>query len=118
MPMLQTSIDTAAALSDRPRRRRFTVQDKLRILAETDNAAETGGGSARFRAGPLVSARVELRSGRHSASGSQGILFFRKNMPRRFELGGVIKLADIKMNLGRAFTFTCQCGAASRAETA
>ena len=56
MPMLQTSIDTAAGagtdgglrptvvpapaavspeLSDRPRRRRFTVQDELRILAET-----------------------------------------------------------------------------------
>ncbi len=29
-------------LSDRPRRRTFTVQDKLRILAETDGAAETG----------------------------------------------------------------------------
>ena len=30
-------------LSDRPRRRSFTVQDKLRILAETDGAAATGG---------------------------------------------------------------------------
>jgi transposase-like protein len=30
-------------LSDRPRRRTFTVQDKLRILADTDRAAETGG---------------------------------------------------------------------------
>jgi transposase-like protein len=30
-------------LSNRPRRRTFTVQDKLRILADTDRAAETGG---------------------------------------------------------------------------
>src|SRR5258708_18449398 len=30
-------------LSDRPRRRSFSAQDKLRILAETDRAAETGG---------------------------------------------------------------------------
>ena len=29
-------------LSGRPRRRRFTAQDKLRILAETDRAAATG----------------------------------------------------------------------------
>jgi len=28
--------------SGRPRRRTFTVQDKLRILAETDHAADTG----------------------------------------------------------------------------
>jgi transposase len=70
MPMRQTPIDTAAGagtnegrrptivptpaavspeLSDRPKRRRFTVQDKLRILAETDNAAETGGVGAILR---------------------------------------------------------------------
>jgi transposase len=30
-------------ISDRPRRRTFTVQDKLRILAETDRAANSGG---------------------------------------------------------------------------
>ena len=29
-------------ISARPRRRTFTVQDKLRILAETDRAADTG----------------------------------------------------------------------------
>jgi transposase-like protein len=29
-------------LADRPRRRTFTVQDKLRILAETDRAADSG----------------------------------------------------------------------------
>ena len=64
MPMLLTQINAATGdgtkggrrptavpspvaaspeLSDRPRRRSFTVQDKLRILADTDRAAETGG---------------------------------------------------------------------------
>jgi transposase len=52
MPMLQTPIAPAAVspeLSDRPKRRRFTVQDKLRILAETDQAAETDGVGAILR---------------------------------------------------------------------
>jgi transposase len=64
MPMLLTQINAATGdrtkggrrptvvpspvaaspeLSNRPRRRTFTVQDKLRILADTDRAAETGG---------------------------------------------------------------------------
>ena len=57
MPMPLTQLDTAAGavttivtapaavspeISERPRRRTFTVQDKLRILAETDRAADTG----------------------------------------------------------------------------
>lgn len=33
---------TSPELTDRPRRRTFTVQDKLRILAETDRAADSG----------------------------------------------------------------------------
>src|SRR5271155_1562487 len=57
-------------LSNRPRRRTFTAQDKLRILTETDRAADTGGVGAilrregiysstlgdwrRLRAGPLT----------------------------------------------------------------
>ena len=70
MPMLQTPIDAEAGaatsggrrptvvaapasaspeLSDRPRRRTFTAQDKLRILAETDRAAATGGIDALLR---------------------------------------------------------------------
>ena len=36
-------------LSARPRRRTFTARDKLRILAETDRAAETGGVGAVLR---------------------------------------------------------------------
>jgi hypothetical protein len=63
MPMLQTQIDAEAGaattvglrppfeaapasaspeLSDRPRRRTFTAQTKLRILTEIDGAADTG----------------------------------------------------------------------------
>ncbi len=36
-------------LSQRPHRRTFTARDKLRILAETDRAADTGGISAILR---------------------------------------------------------------------
>ena len=36
-------------LSGRPRRRTFTARDKLRILAATDRAAETGGIGAILR---------------------------------------------------------------------
>ena len=36
-------------LSDRARRRTFTAQDKLRILAETDRATATGGIGAILR---------------------------------------------------------------------
>src|SRR5271157_4644661 len=36
-------------LSNRPRRRTFTGRDKMRILAETDRAAETGGIGAILR---------------------------------------------------------------------
>ena len=35
--------------SDRPRRRTFTAKDKLRVLAETDRASETGGIGAILR---------------------------------------------------------------------
>ena len=40
---------TSPELSERPRRRNFTAQDKLRILAETDRAANTGGIGAILR---------------------------------------------------------------------
>ena len=79
MPMLPTQNDTAAGagtngghrpkvvpapaavspeLSDRPRRRTFTAQDKLRILAETDRAAETGGIGAILRRESLYSSAL------------------------------------------------------------
>ena len=79
MPMLQTPIDAEAGaatnggrrptvvavpaaaspeLSDRPRRRTFTAQDKLRILAETDRAADTGGIGAVLRREGLYSSTL------------------------------------------------------------
>src|SRR5260370_25034358 len=49
-------------LLERPRRRSFTAQDKLRILAETDRAAKTGGiGAILRREGLYSSALTEWR---------------------------------------------------------
>jgi transposase-like protein len=45
-------------ISGRPRRRTFTVQDKLRILAETDRAADTGGIGAILRREGLYSSTL------------------------------------------------------------
>jgi transposase len=79
MPMVQTPIDAAAGavsnggrrptvvaapaaaspeLSARPRRRSFTAQDKLRILADIDRAAETGGIGAILRREGLYSSAL------------------------------------------------------------
>lgn len=79
MPMLLTQTDAATGagtdggrrptvvpapvaaspeLSDGPRRRTFTVQDKLRILAETDRAADTGGVGAILRREGLYSSSL------------------------------------------------------------
>ena len=40
---------TSPELSERPKRRTFTAGEKLRILGETDRAADTGGISAILR---------------------------------------------------------------------
>ena len=45
-------------LSARPRRRTFTARDKLRILAETDRAADTGGIAAILRREGLYSSAL------------------------------------------------------------
>jgi transposase len=45
-------------LANRPRRRSFTAQDKLRILAETDRAAATGGIAAILRREGLYSSNT------------------------------------------------------------
>ena len=50
-------------LSDRPRRRTFTAQDKLRILAETDRAAETGGIGAICSEPQSSAARIAINDG-------------------------------------------------------
>src|SRR6478736_2658806 len=49
---------TSPELPDRPRRRIFTAADKLRILAETDRAADTGGISAILRREGLYSSAL------------------------------------------------------------
>jgi len=79
MPMQQTPIDAEVGdvanggrrptivaapasaspeLSERPRRRTFTAQDKLRILAETARAAETGAIGAILRREGLYSSAL------------------------------------------------------------
>ena len=90
MPMLQTPIDAEAGaatnggrrptvvaapasaspeLSDRPRRRTFTAQEKLRILIETDRAAETGGiGAILRREGLYSSALTDWRKQRDAGA--------------------------------------------------
>ena len=90
MPMVQTLIDAAAGaatnggrrptvvaapaaaspeLSARPRRRSFTAQDKLRILADTDRAAETGGiGAILRREGIYSSALTDWRRQRDAGA--------------------------------------------------
>ena len=90
MPMLQPPIDAGAApasaspeLSDRPRRRTFTAQDKLRILAETDRA-ETGGIAAILRReGLYSSALTEWR--RLRDAGAFGALVPAKRGPKTIE---------------------------------
>ena len=77
MPMTQTPTDAEAAatnegrrptvaapapaspeLTARPHRRVFTAQDKLRILADTDRAADTGGIAAILRREGLYSSTL------------------------------------------------------------
>src|SRR5665213_2464558 len=90
MPMLHTQIDAEAGaaadggrrptvvaasasaspeLSPRPRRRTFSARDKLRILAETDRAAETGGvGAVLRREGVYSSTLCDWRRQRDGGS--------------------------------------------------
>ena len=49
---------TSPELLNRPHRRRFTGTDKLRVLAETDRAADTGGISAILRREGLYSSAL------------------------------------------------------------
>src|SRR5450756_2230433 len=105
MPMVQIPIDTATdaassggrrptlvaapvaaspELADRPRRRTFTAQDKLRILAETDRAAATGGiGTILRREGIYSSALTDWR--RQRDTGAFGALTPARRGPRAAE---------------------------------
>src|SRR3954469_11211861 len=58
-PTVVAAPDAAAPeLTDRPRRRIFTAEEKLRVLAETDRAADTGGISAILRREGLYSSAL------------------------------------------------------------
>ncbi len=130
MPMLQPPIDAEAGvatsggrrltvvaapasaspeLSERPRRRRFTAQDKLRILAETDRAAETGGiGAILRREGLYSSALTDWRKLRDT--GAFGALAPAKRGPKAADpnpLAGELALvqrdnARLQLRLKRA----------------
>ncbi len=68
-------------LSSRPGRRTFTVEDKLRILAETDQASQSGGVGAILRREGLYSST--LTDWRHQrAAGAYGALTPAKRGPK------------------------------------
>ena len=68
-------------MSDRPRRRTFTAQTKLRVLAETDGAADVGGiGAILRREGLYSSALTDWR--RQRDSGALGGLTPAKRGPK------------------------------------
>ena len=72
---------TAPEMSDRPRRRTFTAQTKLRVLAETDGAAGVGGIGAILRREGLYSST--LRDWRRQRdSGALGALTPIKRGPK------------------------------------
>jgi len=105
MPMLYAQIDAEAGaapdggrrptvvappasaspeLSNRPRRRTFTARDKLRILAATDRAAETGGiGAILRREGIYSSTLCDWR--RQRDAGASGALTPTKRGPKPAE---------------------------------
>jgi len=79
--IVAASASASPELSDRPRRRTFTAQDKLRILSETDRAAETGGiGAILRREGLYSSALTDWR--RQRDAGAFGALAPAKRGPK------------------------------------
>ena len=71
----------APELLDRPRRRTFTAQTKLRVLAETDGAADVGGiGAILRREGLYSSTLTDWR--RQRDSGALGALTPAKRGPK------------------------------------
>ena len=74
-------VSASPEVSDRPERRNFTVQDKLRILALTDKAAETGQiGAILRREGVYSSMLCDWR--RLRAAGTLGALAPVKRGPK------------------------------------
>lgn len=116
MPMLYPQINAEASaasaspeLSDRPRRRTFTARDKLRILAATDQAAETGGiGAILRREGVYSSTLCDWR--RQRDAGAFGALSPAKRGPKTTEPNALVAevavlqrhVADLTRALARA----------------
>jgi len=88
-------------LSDRPRRRTFTAQAKLRVLAEIDSAADTGGiGAILRREGLYSSALSEWR--RQRDSGALGGLAPAKRGPKSAAPNPLTaELAEAKREIAR-----------------
>ncbi len=57
-PTIAAPASASPELTARPHRRMFTAQDKLRILADTDRAADTGGIAAILRREGLYSSAL------------------------------------------------------------
>ena len=66
-PTVVAPASVSPELSNRPKRRTFTAADKLRILAATDRALETGGVGAVLRRGLAPDAH-HLAWERHAAT--------------------------------------------------
>jgi transposase len=79
--VVATPASTSPELSHRPRRRMFTARDKMRILAETDRAADTGGiGAILRREGVYSSTLCDWR--RQRDAGAFGALALVKRGPK------------------------------------
>src|SRR5271168_1273783 len=92
---------TAPEMSDRPRRRTFTAQTKLRVLAETDGAAGIGGiGAILRREGLYSSTLTDWR--RQRDSGTLGALTPTRRSCRRPIQSPVASLANSALSRPRA----------------
>src|SRR5260370_22462305 len=90
-------------LSNRPRRRTFTAQDKLRILTETDRAADTGGVGAILRREGIYSSTLgHWRTLR--AAGAFGALVPVKRGPKTAEPNPLAVLTTLVVRSGTALS--------------
>ena len=106
-PTVVTAVaSTSPELSDRPRRRHFTAQDKLRILAETDRAKTGGMGAILRREGLYSSALTDWR--RQRDVGTLGALKPGKRGPKTGDANplsaGVVSLQRENARLTRCLT--------------
>ena len=89
MPTPAAPTSASPELSAGPRRRTFTARDKLRILAETDRAAETGGiASILRREGVYSSTLCDWR--RQRDAGAFGALTPVKRGPKTAQLNPLV----------------------------